>query len=96
METMAMPEFDEGSTTTPRDFSIRMREVEARLRSHEDVCAERYTRLRDDHLQLRSSIAQYRDDLGKRVDQIISIILKVAFALMIGMAGILAAQLFGK
>jgi hypothetical protein len=95
MEIAEMPDFDEGLTTTPRDFSIRMREVEARLRSHEDVCAERYTRLRDDHLQLRSDIALYRDYLGKRVDQVTSTIVKVAFALLIGMAGILAAQLFG-
>lgn len=77
--------------TDPGTWSPRLREVESRLRSHEDVCTERYERLRDDHKGLRISIAQYRDDLNKRVDAIQHLLVKVALMLLGGMATILAA-----
>lgn len=77
--------------TDPGTWSPRLREVESRLRSHEDVCTERYERLRDDHKGLRNSIAQYRDDLNKRVDAIQHLLVKVALMLLGGMATILAA-----
>ncbi len=77
--------------TDPGTWSPRLREVESRLRSHEDVCTERYERLRDDHKGLRISIAQYRDDLNARVDAIQHLLVKVALMLLGGMATILAA-----
>lgn len=77
--------------TDPGTWSPRLREVESRLRSHEDVCTERYERLRDDHKGLRVSIAQYRDDLNARVDAIQHLLVKVALMLLGGMATILAA-----
>ena len=77
--------------TDPGTWSPRLREVESRLRSHEDVCTERYERLRDDHKGLRISIAQYRDDLNKRVDAIQHLLVKVALMLLGGMATILGA-----
>lgn len=77
--------------TDPGTWSPRLREVESRLRSHEDVCTERYERLRDDHKGLRASIAQYRDDLNKRVDAIQHLLVKVALMLLGGMATILGA-----
>ena len=77
--------------TDPSTWSPRLREVESRLRSHEDVCTERYERLRDDHKGLRISIAQYRDDLNARVDAIQHLLVKVALMLLGGMATILAA-----
>ena len=77
--------------TDPGTWSPRLREVESRLRAHEDVCTERYERLRDDHKGLRISIAQYRDDLNKRVDAIQHLLVKVALMLLGGMATILGA-----
>ena len=81
----------DANMTDPGTWSPRLREVESRLRSHEDVCTERYERLRDDHKGLRISIAQYRDDLNKRVDAIQHLLVKVALMLLGGMATILGA-----
>ena len=83
-------------TTNPGDWPARLREVEGRLRSHEDVCAERYSRLRDDHIELRTTIASSRIDMNKRVDTIQHLLIKIAFALLTGMAGILATIVFFK
>ncbi len=83
-------------TTNPGDWPARLREVEGRLRSHEDVCAERYTRLRDDHIELRTTIASSRIDMNKRVDTIQHLLIKIALALLTGMAGILATIVFFK
>lgn len=77
--------------TDPGTWSPRLREVESRLRAHEDVCTERYERLRDDHKGLRVSIAQYRDELNKRVDVIQHLLIKVSLMLLGGMATILGA-----
>ena len=82
--------------TNPGTWSPRLREVESRLRSHEDVCTERYNRLRDDHLELRTTIASSRIDMNKRVDGIQHLLVKIAFALLTGMAGILATLVFFK
>jgi hypothetical protein len=83
-------------TTNPSDWPARLREVEGRLRSHEDVCAERYSRLRDDHIELRTTIASSRIDMNKRVDTIQHLLIKIALALLTGMAGILATIVFFK
>lgn len=85
-----MDDFD-AITTNPGAWSGRLREVEARLRSHEDVCAERYARLRDDHISLRDTITQSSGDFAKRVDNIQQLMVKIALMLLGGMAGILAA-----
>jgi hypothetical protein len=77
--------------TNPGTWSPRLREVESRLRSHEDVCTERYNRLRDDHLELRTTIASSRIDMNKRVDGIQHLLIKVTLMLLGGMATILAA-----
>ena len=87
---------NETLTTNPDAWSSRLREVEGRLRSHEDVCAERYTRLRDDHLELRTTIAHSRQDFNKRVDGIQHLLIKIALALLTGMGGILATLVFFK
>lgn len=87
---------DPSIMTDPDTWPSRLREVESRLRSHEDVCAERYSRLRDDHLALRDSINASSKEFGKRVDHITHLLLKVAFALLTGMAGILATLVFFK
>lgn len=83
-------------TTNPDTWPARLREVEGRLRSHEDVCAERYSRLRDDYTELRTTIASSRIDMNKRVDDIQHLLIKIALALLTGMAGILATLVFFK
>ena len=82
---------DPSLMTDPGTWSNRLREVESRFRSHEDVCAERYDRLRDEQKGLRADMAQYRNDLNKRVDGIQHLLIKVTMMLLGGMAGILAA-----
>lgn len=82
--------------TNPDTWSPRLREVEGRFRAHEDVCAERYGRLRDDYTELRSTITSSRIDMNKRVDDIQHLLIKIAFALLTGMAGILATLVFFK
>ncbi len=88
--------YDQSAMTDPDTWPSRLRKVESDLSSHEAVCAERYERLRDDHKGLRLSIATYRDDMNKRVDAIQALLLKIAFALLTGMAGILATMVFFK
>ena len=78
-------------TTNPGAWSGRLREVEAKLRSHEDVCAERYARLRDDHISLKDTITRSSSDFAKRVDDIQHLLVKIALMLLGGMAGLLAA-----
>ena len=77
--------------TDPGTWSPRLREVESRLRSHEDVCTERYNRLRDEQKGLRGDMLQYRNDLNFRVDNIQQLLIKVTLMLLGGMATILAA-----
>jgi hypothetical protein len=79
------------SLTDPGTWSPRLREVESRLRSHEDVCEERYNRLRDDHRGLRETINHNSKEFGRRVDDIQHLLIKIALMLLGGMAGILAA-----
>ena len=87
---------DDDPMTNPDAWSSRLRKVEGRQQTHEEVCAERYTRLRDDHLELRTTIASSRIDMNKRVDTIQHLLVKIAFALLTGMAGILATIVFLK
>lgn len=82
--------------TDPDTWSARLRKVESEFTSHEAVCAERYQRLRDDHLALRDTIASNGREFGKRVDGIQHLLIKIAFALLTGMAGILATLVFFK
>lgn len=87
--------YEDGAVmTNPDSWPDRLREVEGRLRSHEDVCAERYSRLRDDHLELRTTIASSRVDMNKRVDGVQHLLIKIALALLTGMAAILAKLVF--
>ena len=79
------------SLTDPGTWSPRLREVESRLRSHEDVCEERYNRLRDDHRGLRETITLNSKEFGRRVDDIQHLLIKIALMLLGGMASILAA-----
>lgn len=81
----------DSSMTDPGTWSTRLREVESRLRSHEDVCTERYNRLRDDHKNLRETINHNSKEFGKRVDDIQHLLIKIALMLLGGMASILAA-----
>ena len=68
----------------------RLREVESRLTSHEDVCTERYERIRDDFTDFRSSLA----DAKAQVTNINHLLVKIALMLLGGMATILATIVF--
>lgn len=68
----------------------RLREVENRLGSHEDVCNERYQRIRDDFADFRSSLA----DAKKEISNTNHLLIKVGVMLLGGMATILATIVF--
>jgi len=86
--------YDQSAMTDPDTWPARLRKVESDISSHEAVCAERYERLRHDHLALRDAITSNSKEFGKRVDAIQHLLVKIAFALMTGMAGILATLVF--
>lgn len=88
--------YDQSMMTDPDTWPARLRKVESDFSSHEAVCAERYERLRHDHLALRDAITSNSKEFGKRVDDIQHLLIKIAFALMTGMAGILATLVFFK
>lgn len=88
--------YDQSMMTDPDTWPARLRKVESDFSSHEAVCAERYERLRHDHLALRDTIQSNSKEFGKRVDDIQHLLIKIAFALMTGMAGILATLVFFK
>jgi len=77
--------------TDPGTWSPRLREVESRLRAHEDVCTERYNRLRDDHKGLRETINHNSREFSKRVDDIQHLLIKICLMLLGDMARIPAA-----
>lgn len=68
----------------------RLREVESLLGSHEDVCTERYQRIRDDFSDFRSSLA----DAKKEISNTNHLLIKVGVMLLGGMATILATIVF--
>jgi hypothetical protein len=70
----------------------RLREVETRLGSHEDVCTERYQRIRDDFSDFRSSLA----DAKKEISNTNHLLVKLGVGLLGGMATILATIVFFK
>ena len=88
--------YEQAAMTDPDTWPARLRKVESDFSSHEAVCAERYERLRHDHLALRDAITSNSKEFGKRVDAIQHLLVKIAFALMTGMAGILATLVFFK
>ena len=77
--------------TDPGTWSARLREVESRVRAHEDVCEERESRRRDEYRGLRETITHNSKEFGKRVDDIQHLLIKIALMLLGGMASILAA-----
>jgi hypothetical protein len=76
--------YEQAAMTDPDTWPARLRKV------------ERYERLRHDHLALRDTITSNSKEFGKRVDAIQHLLVKIAFALMTGMAGILATLVFFK
>lgn len=88
--------YDQASITDPDTWPARLRKVESEFSKHEAVCADRYERLRHDHIALRDTITSNSKEFGKRVDDIQHLLVKIAFALMSGMAGILATLVFFK
>ena len=63
----------------------RLSEVEQKVNTHEAVCAERYKGIVDQHAAIKSDVSDLR-----------SILLKIGYGLLAGMALILAHQVFGK
>ena len=61
----------------------RLREVEMKLATHEGVCAERYAGIQRD-----------MSSVNDGVDQIKTLIIRVAIGIMFGMASILASIAF--
>jgi hypothetical protein len=70
----------------------RLREAETRLTAHEDVCTERYQRIRDDFSDFRSSLA----DAKKEISNTNHLLVKLGVGLLGGMATILATIVFFK
>ena len=70
----------------------RLREVESRLGSHEDVCNERYQRIRDDFADFRAALA----DAKKEVSNTNTLLVKIGIGLLGGMATILGTLVFFK
>lgn len=63
----------------------RLRDVEVAQSKHEAVCVERYTNILGTHKSMKDDMAELR-----------SILLKIGYGLMAGMALILAHQMFFK
>lgn len=79
------------------DFGVwdhRLRETESNLRSHVDVCDERYARIREDFDFFRRDLRDLKLDVQKGLDKINALLVKVGLLLAAGMAGILAKLLF--
>lgn len=81
--------------TDPGAWGFRLREAESDLRSHVDVCEERYTRIREDFVDFRRDMRSLRTDMDKGFDRINSLLIKVSLLIGAGMAAILAKLVFG-
>ena len=83
------------SEMTDTAWNHRLREVESDLRSHVDVCEERYTRIREDFIDLRRDMRDLRTDMDKGFDKVNSLLIKISLLIGAGMAAILAKLVFG-
>lgn len=81
--------------TDPGAWSHRLRAAESDLRSHVDVCDERYARIREDFGDFRRDLRDLRTDMDKSFDKINSLLISVGLLLAGGMAAILAQLVFG-
>ena len=98
-----MPMEDLAGMTDPGTYSTRLRHLEVRLTSHEDVCAERYERIRDDFDRFREDFKHQRREV---MDTVVAVradvsktnhwLIRIGVALLVGMAGILAKMVFGS
>ena len=80
--------------TDPGTWSHRLREAESDLRSHIDVCDERYARIRDDFEIFRRDLRDLKVDVHRGMDKTNHLLVKVGIILASGMAGILAKLVF--
>lgn len=88
--------------TDPGTYSTRLRHIEVRLVSHEDVCSERYERIRDDFHRFRDDFKSLRQEVADTVVEIRADVsktnhwlIRIGIMLLVGMAGILAKMVFG-
>lgn len=90
-------------TTSPREWSTRLRTVEANLQSHEEVCAERYRRLGEDLAQFRLEISASRGEMKDIIRDVRADmsktnhwLIRLGVALLAGMGGILFKLALGQ
>ena len=93
----------ESVTTLPREWSSRLRTVETNLKSHEEVCADRYKRLGEDLAQFRLEISTSRGEMKDIIRDVRADtrttnqwLIRLGMALLAGMGGILFKLALGQ